>query len=988
MNKCPQCSNVFSKDDRECRVCGAAGSDEPAAPPQNFNEPQQPMNAERWQKIKSLFDDVVQDDERRLDGKKREKFLAEACAGDAALRREVEKLLASFENAGSFLENPAAAEVASMFEDEKTLAAPSSLPLLRTTGGSPQNGKFVAGTVLANRYRIIGMLGRGGMGEVYQAEDIKLNQLVALKFLPDKLENNKAALERFHAEARIARQVSHPNVCRVFDIGETTDGRHFLSMEYIQGDDLSSLLRRIGRLPSDKAVEIARQLCFGLAAIHEAGILHRDLKPANVIIDNRGKARITDFGIAGLESELKDNELRVGTPAYMSPEQITGGGIGVKSDIYSLGLLLYEIFTGKQAFEADSVENLIRKHKSETPTNPSAFVQNLDPLVEQVIFRCLEKNPKDRPESALQVALALPGGNPLEAAIAAGETPSPEMVAAAPKRGALRPLIALSLLALFFLSLAHLMFVSKKLMLHRLVPLDKPPEVLRERGRELAAKFGYPAQADSHSGFVRELGYLDYLKERDQSATRWQNLADGQPAVVKFWYRQSPQPLVPLSSGTVSTNDPPNVVSGMTHLYLDTKGRLIFFDGVPQRVDEAAAATKDFDWAGVFKEAGLNVSDFQEMASEWSPPRPFDDRRAWAGRYPEQTDITVRIEAAAYRGQLVAFEIVEPWSKPAGQVPYQGGVGSDVSGVILMAIFFTVLFVSAWLAIRNVRGGRSDVRGAFRLAVFFFVVRMLTWAFQTHHVAATDEIMLFLDGLQSGLFWSCFVGLMYLAFEPYLRKYAPERVISWNRLLAGDWRDPLVGRDVLVGGTLALLLIVLGTLRAFIPAWMSGAAAVPHNISNPGGAALLGLRGFPVLFLSQLSASLVFGFMVSFLILLFTLLFRRKWLGYAAFWLLIFAFGIAGDIAAGRLGVGMLFSVLFPTYLVFTGARFGVLALVSGFTFYHIVVFYPVTTELSAWYAADFILCAIALAGLAIYGFYTSFAGQPIFEGKLLADAD
>ncbi|MDQ3801546.1 MAG: serine/threonine protein kinase [Acidobacteriota bacterium] len=362
MNKCPQCSNVFLKDDRECRVCGGAISSEAAAPPPDFNEPQQPMNAERWRKIKSLFDAVVQDEERRLDGKKREKFLAEACAGDAGLRREVENLLASFENAESFLESPAAAEVASMFEDEKTLAAPPSLPPLRTTGGSVQNGKFVAGTVLSNRYRIIGMLGRGGMGEVYQAEDIKLNQLVALKFLPDKLEKNTAALERFHAEARIARQVSHPNVCRVFDIGETADGRHFLSMEYIQGDDLSSLLRRIGRLPSDKGVEIARQLCFGLAAIHEAGILHRDLKPANVIIDNRGRARITDFGIAGLESELKDNELRVGTPAYMSPEQITGGGIGVKSDIYSLGLLLYEIFSGKQAFEADSVENLIRKH--------------------------------------------------------------------------------------------------------------------------------------------------------------------------------------------------------------------------------------------------------------------------------------------------------------------------------------------------------------------------------------------------------------------------------------------------------------------------------------------------------------------------------------------------------------------------------------------------------------------------------------------------
>ncbi|MDQ3179223.1 MAG: serine/threonine protein kinase, partial [Acidobacteriota bacterium] len=287
------------------------------------------MDVERRQKIKSLFDSA-----QELEFEKREQFLENACGKDAELRREVEKLFASFENTKSFIESPAAREAAGLPEDKETLIG-------QNTTGKLNNGKFVAGTVLANRYRVIGLLGKGGMGEVFKAEDIKLSQTVALKFLPDKLEKDKSALERFHAEVRNARQVSHQNVCRVFDIGEI-DGRHFLSMEFIDGDDLSSLLRRIGRLPSDKAIEIARQLCFGLHAIHEAGILHRDLKPANIIIDSRGKARITDFGIAGIEEELKDGEIRVGTPAYMSPEQITGKEITQKSDIYSLGLLLYE----------------------------------------------------------------------------------------------------------------------------------------------------------------------------------------------------------------------------------------------------------------------------------------------------------------------------------------------------------------------------------------------------------------------------------------------------------------------------------------------------------------------------------------------------------------------------------------------------------------------------------------------------------------------
>jgi serine/threonine-protein kinase len=149
--------------------------------------------------------------------------------------------------------------------------------------------------MVAERYRIVGLLGRGGMGEVYRADDLKLGQPVALKFLPEHLLSDGAALARFHREVRIARQVSHQNVCRVYDIGEV-DGRHFLSMEFIKGEELALLLRRIGRLPSDKATDIVRQLCAGLAAAHNRGVLHRDLKPANVMIDENGNVRLTDFG--------------------------------------------------------------------------------------------------------------------------------------------------------------------------------------------------------------------------------------------------------------------------------------------------------------------------------------------------------------------------------------------------------------------------------------------------------------------------------------------------------------------------------------------------------------------------------------------------------------------------------------------------------------------------------------------------------------------
>ena len=214
------------------------------------------------------------------------------------------------------------------------MAAANRLP----SSGALDGAQFVPGTMLAGRYRIAGLLGRGGMGEVYRADDLKLGQTVALKFLPPELTHRADLLVRFHQEVRLARQISHPNVCRVHDIGET-GGQHFLSMEYIDGENLASLLRRIGRLPSDKALELARQLCAGLAAAHDCRVLHRDLKPANVLIDGRGQAHLVDFGVADLTDQRRDVSEIVGTVGYMAPEQLEGRGLTTRTDVYALGLV-------------------------------------------------------------------------------------------------------------------------------------------------------------------------------------------------------------------------------------------------------------------------------------------------------------------------------------------------------------------------------------------------------------------------------------------------------------------------------------------------------------------------------------------------------------------------------------------------------------------------------------------------------------------------
>src|SRR5262249_35871465 len=264
---------------------------------------------------------------------------------------------------------------------------------------SSVHGRFLPGTKIAERYRIVSLAGRGGMGDVYRADDLKLGHPVALKFLPREVKEGSRSFQHFLSEVRLSRQIAHPNVCRVYDIAEV-DSQHFLSMEYIDGEDLRGLLRRIGRLPKDKRIQIAQQLCAGLAAAHEKGVLHRDLKPANVMIDGRGQARITDFGLARLADGAVGAGEIAGTPAYMAPEQLARGQTSIQSDLYSLGLILYEVFTGRAVHKSGSIEELRRSHEDPLPPDLTTLVPELDPAVERVILRCLQKEPGQRPKSA------------------------------------------------------------------------------------------------------------------------------------------------------------------------------------------------------------------------------------------------------------------------------------------------------------------------------------------------------------------------------------------------------------------------------------------------------------------------------------------------------------------------------------------------------------------------------------------------------------
>jgi TolB-like protein/Flp pilus assembly protein TadD/tRNA A-37 threonylcarbamoyl transferase component Bud32 len=261
--------------------------------------------------------------------------------------------------------------------------------------------ELTTGSTFAGRYQVIEELGKGGMGRVYKAHDTKIKEKIALKLIKREIAKDKKTIDRFSNELRLARKIRHKNVCGMFDLGEEK-GTHFITMEFVPGEDLKSLIRRIGQLPIGKSISIAKQICDGLSEAHRLEVVHRDLKSNNIMIDKEGNVRIMDFGIArSLETKgITGSGVMIGTPEYMSPEQVEGKDVDQRSDIYSLGVILYEMVTGRVPFEGDTPFTIGMKHKGEMPQNPKELnTQILDDL-NHVILRCLEKEKNKRYQSA------------------------------------------------------------------------------------------------------------------------------------------------------------------------------------------------------------------------------------------------------------------------------------------------------------------------------------------------------------------------------------------------------------------------------------------------------------------------------------------------------------------------------------------------------------------------------------------------------------
>lgn len=302
--------------------------------------------------------------------------------------------------------------------------------------------------VLAARYHIERQLGQGGMASVYLARDEELDRPVALKLLADNLAGDATFRDRFEREARLAARLSHPNVVRVFDVGES-HGRPFIVMEYVEGDTLADELERHGSLPTARAVELALQICRGLEAAHASGLVHRDVKPRNLLLRPDGVLKIADFGIARAAESTRLTEIGtiLGTAAYLAPEQAEGLEATPAADLYSVGAVLYELLTGRVPYAATSLVELLAKQQA----GPPAPIGGAPPALEQAVNRCLEPDPSERPASAAALAAELAAAQASAIPVVRG-APGPPVwhVGSQRRRWGVVVLLALALVALYF----------------------------------------------------------------------------------------------------------------------------------------------------------------------------------------------------------------------------------------------------------------------------------------------------------------------------------------------------------------------------------------------------------------------------------------------------------------------------------------------------------------------------------------------------------
>jgi hypothetical protein len=538
------------------------------------------------------------------------------------------------------------------------------------------------------------------------------------------------------------------------------------------------------------------------------------------------------------------------------------------------------------------------------------------------------------------------------------------------------------------------LFVYPRAMLFGRLSFPELPEVLASDAREVIQAAGYDTRRENAYGFDHDAKYLEWVTKNDHSPNRWDRLVSPQPAAVYFWYRQSPVPLMPgpnylylatLEPGRITPHDPPPIVPGMITVLLDAKGRLIAFHAVPPEERSPESLPGKPDWAPLLSAAGLDPRHLAEDPNpRHVPPVYADERMAWTGVFPDQTKIPIRVEAAALAGKPVDFQIVAPWTDRNKIPTTPEAMGSNH---IRAGYYLVLLVVAVILAPRNLRRGRADLTGAGRLAGVVGALLMLVWAFETRHVPEVlAEFQLFVLGVVVALWWVGFLWLIYVALEPFARRFLPETLISWARLLDGRVRDPRVGRDVLVGILAGVIYRLSGaTTNHLIPGWFGYPAPVPAWDWWQPNTFVRGYWIGNVLIVPPYAIRQAL-FWQLFAFLLLRVLLRRGWLAGVVLVSLLTILGRPEDISpfAWPPVCWLLYPLIFGL-LLFVLLRWGLLASVVLLSVDYILWF-PMTWDTSAYYFWDGLQILGLVVTLAGYGFYTATGGLPLFGKEGFGD--
>jgi serine/threonine-protein kinase len=664
----------------------------------------------------------------------------------------------------------------------------------------------------------------------------------------------------------------------------------------------------------------------------------------------------------------------------MAPEQLTGQPATVQSDIYALGLVIYELFTGQRPFDFRSIAELMQRHDEGVPP-PSSFVTGLDLSIDRAIMRCLERDPAQRPDSVRRVLASLPGGDPLAAALAAGETPSPEMVAAAGETSAIRPAVGLGVFAAILVGLATITTIYNRTLLVSLVPIDRSPEALADRAHELVGQVGYTEPpVDRAWGMVNSVEALRWIERTDKSLTRWERLRSGSPAVAQFWYRQSRAPMFPFTrSAQVQPNDPPLTSAGMILVWLDTRGRLLELLAVPPRRDGVAPDPIAVDTNRLFQAAGLDPSRFTQVPTDVTPRAFADSRMAFEGPHGDDPSTKVRVETSTFRGRPVSFQVIAPWTQiAAGQRVAQGSV-ERLIGVFAAVLVPLLLVAGVILARRNLKSGRGDRRGAAAAGTYMLTTAIVAWVIGATHTSIVDNEVdrLFNVAIAGGLFSAAMLWVWYIGVEPYVRRFWPNMLLGWSRLVSGRIRDPRVGLEVLAGAACGTLMTFLLAVHDIVPP-LAGLPAPTPQVSELS--LLLETRRFLAFMLNAANQALYNGMIGVFGLVFFRILFRRRWAALVVVMAAFTPVALRGMFPGDTGWLELLFGFLILGAVIGAIVQFGLVAGSVALFFHFITSSVALTWNWSAWYAGATVgtlACAVAIAA---FGYYAARGQEPLFS--------